>query len=208
MRNFMTKLKNFVRDSSGASVAVEAIVIIPVVLWALAAMGVYFDVLRTNSTAEKASYTIGDMLSRETNAITNDYLNNTRTLYETLLGTGYSSTTEVDPESGEETVFVTANTETDFSSVRVSVITWHEDESTYVLNWSQTRGPQYGALSTGDLTDIALALPKMADQDTIILVETHMTYEPVLNVGLGDQEIETFTFTRPRYAPQLVYEAS
>lgn len=208
MRNIMTKLKNFVRDTSGASVAVETIVILPIVLWALAAMAIYFDVLRTNSAAEKASFTIGDMLSRETNSITNDYLNNTRKLYETLLGTGYSTATEVDPLTGDATVFVTANTESDFSSLRISVITWHEDESTYELDWSQIRGSNFSPLNTSDLINIEAALPDMADQDTIILVETHMVYEPILNVGLGDQDIDTFTFTRPRYAPQLVFDAS
>lgn len=208
MRNILTKLKNFVRDTSGASVAVETVVILPIALWALAAMGIYFDVLRTNSNAEKASYTIGDMLSRETNPITNDYMNNTRTLFETLLGTSYSSDVEVDPNTGEETVFVSASADTDYSSMRISVITWHEDENAYELDWSQTRGSNFQALATADLVGIAGSLPLMADQDTIILVETHMVYEPILNVGLGDQDIDTFTFTRPRYAPQLVFEAS
>lgn len=208
MRNILTKLKNFVRDTNGASVAVETVVILPIALWALAAMGIYFDVLRTNSNAEKASYTIGDMLSRETNPITNDYMNNTRTLFETLLGTSYSSDVEVDPDTGEETVFVSASADTDYSSMRISVITWHEDENAYELDWSQTRGSNFQALATADLVGIADSLPLMADQDTIILVETHMVYEPIMNVGLGDQDIETFTFTRPRYAPQLVFEAS
>ena len=49
-------------------------------------------------------------------------------------------------------------------------------------------------------------LPKMADGETLILVETKSVYNPPLNVGLGDLDIETFIFTRPRFAPQLVWQ--
>jgi hypothetical protein len=61
------------------------------------------------------------------------------------------------------------------------------------------------ALTSADLPNIAENLPAMADQDTVILVETQTTYDPVLQIGLGEQTISTFVFTRPRYAPQLAF---
>ncbi|MDO6725713.1 pilus assembly protein [Cognatishimia sp. 1_MG-2023] len=211
MRMILTHIKNFAKDTKGV-VAVEVVIILPILLWAIAAMAIYFDVFRTKSAAEKASYTIGDMLSRETNAITPEYIDNTRLLYEAISRTqvhsdassgGATGTTTLDPETGLEVPAVEQGT-----SLRLSVITWNEDESEYELEWSQTRGANFEPLVTADLILLEANLPQMADQDTVILVETSMSYTPVLNVGLGARNIETFTFTRPRYAPQLVYEAS
>lgn len=211
MRMILTHIKNFAKDTKGV-VAVEVVVILPLLLWAVAAMAIYFDVFRTKSAAEKASYTIGDMLSRETNAITPEYIDNTRLLFEAISRTQVHS----DPESGGSTGTPTIDPETGLAvpateqgtSLRISVITWNEDESEYELEWSEIRGADFVALQASDLTLLEGDLPQMADQDTVILVETSMDYSPVLNVGLGERDINTFTFTRPRYAPQLVFEAS
>ncbi len=200
MTYLVKKLKSFANDTKG-NITVEAVIIMPLLFWAVAAMAIFFDVYRTKSKADKAAFTISDMLSRETNSITPDYITNTRTLFDAM--TGYSSTYEPvdpgDPFSG----YVD-----DGTGMRISVITWNEDESEYELEWSKERGDDFVALTAGDLPALADRLPNMADQDAVILVETYNTYEPVLDVGLGSTEISTFVFTRPRYAPQLPFDSS
>ncbi len=183
MFNPLKKLKSFKKDVSG-SVAIETVIILPLLFWAIAAVAIFFDAYRTKSAAEKAAFTISDMLSRETNAITPTYVTNTRSLFDAL-----------------------AKSDTD-SSMRISVITWNQDEASYEMEWSQTRGDTFTALNATDLIALAASLPTMADQDAVILVETHTTFEPTLDVGLGARSIENFVFTRPRYAPQLVFSTS
>lgn len=205
MRKIMTFIKNF-KDNTKGSVAVEVAIILPVLLWALAAMAIYFDVFRTKSTAEKASFTISDALSRETNAITPDFVTNTRVLFDEMVGL-VTPTTVDDPEIVEQQL-VPDDVQAQASSMRISVITWNESDAAYELQWSETRGDEFLTYQQADMADLVEALPNMADQDTVILVETHFTYSPTLNVGLGDRDINTFVFTRPRYAPQLVFSAS
>lgn len=202
MRKLLTHIKNFADNTKG-SVAVEVAIILPILLWALAAMAIFFDVFRTKSIAEKASFTISDALSRETNAITPDFVTNTRYLFDEIVGLS----TPVEIPEGEEDLLNSPQLLEQASSMRISVITWNEDESEYELEWSKTRGDNFTSYVAADMVDLADSLPNMADQDTVIVVETHMLYSPTLNVGLGDREIETFVFTRPRYAPQLVFNA-
>ncbi|SHH71791.1 TadE/TadG family type IV pilus assembly protein [Cognatishimia maritima] len=193
MRKLLTHIKNFARNTNG-TVAIEVVVILPILLWAIAAMAIFFDVFRTKSTAEKAAFTISDLLSRETNAITPTFVTNTRVLFDDIVGL-------TTPADGEVEM-------SDDSSMRISVIKWDEDTLAYELQWSEVRGAAFLGYEEADMTDLADSLPTMADQDTVILVETHFTYSPNLNVGLGDRDIETFVFTRPRYAPQLVFDST
>lgn len=199
MRKLLKQLKNFAQNTRG-SVAVEVAILMPLLLWALAAMAIFFDVFRTKSSAEKASFTISDALSRETNAITPTFVTNTRALFDDMVGLE----TPAEAPDGDAGV-VDPTVSEDASSMRISVITWNDDESEYELEWSKIRGDEFVAYQSADMAALAGSLPNMADQDTVIVVETHMLYQPTLNVGLGDRDIQTFVFTRPRYAPQLVF---
>ncbi|MDC0736853.1 pilus assembly protein [Cognatishimia sp. SS12] len=194
-------LAQFAKNKDG-TIAVETALILPLLLWAMAAMAIYFDVFRTKSAAEKASYTISDMLSRETNAITPTYVDNTLTLFEAMVG-GQAENTEYAATLNIDGVEVTPDPG---ASLRLSVITWNETDAAYELQWSEVRGAQYEAMQASDMVDLADSLPTMADQDTVIVVESFFTYSPILNVGLGDHDIDTFVFTRPRYAPLLAFD--
>ncbi len=173
-------LRNFARDARG-SVAIETAIIVPVLLWAMIAMWIFFDAYKTRSEVEKAAWVIGDMISRETNAIDDDYLDGAKNLFDLL--------SDSDSPAG----------------LRVSVIMYSGAFEQYQLEWSKVRG-DIGALEGSNMTDLADDLPGMADGERLILIQTISTYEPELNVGIGDQTMETFIFTRPRFAPQVVWE--
>jgi len=196
MKIVLKHIKRFTQNTNG-SMSVEAIIMLPLLLWAIAAMAVFFDLYRTKSNLDKASFTISDALSRETNAITPSYITSSHTLLEELAGLD------------------------DDTSLRISVITWDEDNNSYDLEWSQFRGNHFVALTQADMADLRERLPSMADQDTLILVEGQYTYDPMFDVGpfgsaedeeagldIGVQNLQTFVFTRPRYAPQLVFTTS
>lgn len=180
-KKFQTFLKNFADDAKG-TVAVEAAIILPLLMWSYMAMYIFFDAYQTRSSTEKAAFTISDILSRETTAIDTTYLANMRSLFDML--------SESDSATG----------------LRVSVISWSVVSDDYELEWSHTQGA-FASLSADALNSLSERLPTMADGETLILVETYSTYEPALNVGLGDQQVSTFIFTRPRFAPQLVWSS-
>jgi len=174
-------LARFARRET-ASLTVEVMIMFPVLLWAFAGTFVFFDMFRENSVSEKAAYTVGDMLSRETDAITPTYMDNTLTLFSTLSGIPAENI-----------------------GLRVSVIRWDGDDEVYDLRWSQARG---GAteLDADEVETWEDVLPIMVDDEQIILVETFSRYTPFLDVGLGTMTLDTFVYTRPRFAPQLVWE--
>lgn len=58
-------MRNFARDERGVS-AVEFAMLLPVLLFVLLGSVTVFDLFRTQQAAEKGTFTVGDMLSRQT----------------------------------------------------------------------------------------------------------------------------------------------
>jgi hypothetical protein len=46
-------------------------------------------------------------------------------------------------------------------------------------------------------------IPRMSDGDSVVLVETELTVQPVFEVGLSNQVISNFVVTRPRFLPKI-----
>ena len=172
--------RQFAKDGSG-SVAVEAVLILPFLLWAFLASFVYYDAFRQSSINLKAAYTIGDMLSRETAAVNDAYVNSLQSLFAFLAKDGS------DP------------------AVRVSVARWDEDDNRYELDWSEGRADR-PPLSEENINAMRDRLPNLPDNERVILVETWSTYKPTFNVGLKEDLLYNLVFTSPRFAPQLVWE--
>lgn len=170
------------RDDTRGNLTLEAAILMPVLFWAFGATFVFFDAFRQNGINQKAAYTIGDMLSRETNVITPDYLDSTRNLLELLTGLDRADL-----------------------SVRVSMVRYDADDDVHELRWSQTRGGVM-PLENSDITDWDTVLPVMVDEEQIIVVETFADWEPVFNIGFGETRFDSFVFTRPRFAPQLHWD--
>ena len=179
-RNLLNRLRFFREDTRGY-VNLEAIIIIPALLWIFGAGWVYFDAMRQQSVNQKANYTISDMLSRETNAITGDYLVNTHRLMTKL--------TKSDPDD---------------TGIRTTVVQF--DGSNWSVMWSRSEGAA-APLTNTDLADYVSRLPTAAVADQLILLETWDRYVPVVNVGLGSFDIRSYSFTRARFTPQIVLAA-
>ena len=173
-------LAKFCKDTKGV-VTVEAVILLPLLFWALAAVAIFFDGFRTKSQAEKAAFTVADMLSRETNSINATYVTNTRTLFDELASSNSPS------------------------SIRISSIRWNSNNAQYEVTRSRERGDHFAELNQSDVVWLAGRLPTLAAGDILILVETHNRFNPIIDVGLGNVDIDTFVFTRPR-GPQLIIE--
>ncbi|MFL4470200.1 TadE/TadG family type IV pilus assembly protein [Tateyamaria armeniaca] len=180
----MISIRNYLRgfrDEERGSIAVETVLILPVLFWGYLSMFAIFDAYRQHSINQKAAYTIGDIISRETNPLDMAYLTGTR----------------------EMLAYLTANDTYDVA-VRVTSVTYDEDNDEYVKYWSEKKG-WMPKLSNEAIQALRDDLPVMPDNETVIVVETFVKYDPPFNTGLQTREIHNFVFTRPRYAPQVLW---
>ncbi|PVA10248.1 hypothetical protein DC366_08340 [Pelagivirga sediminicola] len=172
------------RSEERGSVTVEAMITLPLLIWAIGATYEFFEVHRYNSARDKASYTIADMISREQDDITPIYLDNAKTVFDTIAN-----------DMGA-------------NSLRISVIKYNTDDKTYFIKWSQVRGTDaLKQLKTEDVENAHAVLPKLRRGEELIVVESQSIYPPVFKVGMGDNlKVRTYVTTSPRFAAQINYE--
>lgn len=175
------RLQAFAADTRG-SVSVEFILVMPILFWAFMATYVYFDGYRQSSVNLKAAYTIGDLLSRETGEINDDYMDAMHSLLKTMV----RSRSEV--------------------KLRISVVRFDEPDNRYYVDWSEARG--YASVRDDDnIKTIHNKLPNMPNNERVILVETRNHFVPLFNIGMSEKLLKNFIFTRLRFAPQLKFES-
>ncbi|MGJ8615456.1 MAG: TadE/TadG family type IV pilus assembly protein [Sulfitobacter sp.] len=171
---------DFLRREDG-SIAIEAVIVMPLLFWTYLSMFSIFDAFRMYSINQKAAYTIGDAISRETVPIDGAYLEGAQDLFE------YLSRSQ------------------DQTSIRVSSIYYDAGQDEYRRDWSQKRG-SVAELTNADVKNWHEKLPVLPDNERLVLVETWADYDPPFNTGLEEREIRNFVFTRPRYAPRVCWE--
>lgn len=182
LRRLVTRLRWFGRSEDG-SISVEAMLILPILVWAYMGTFVFFDAFRAQATNIKAGYAIADTISRETGYITPAFLDSLYNLQEFLVST-------------DEQV-----------QMRVSVFSYRASDDSYRVRWSRTRG------GGANMTDAVLAqlrpnLPVMPNGEVAIMVETRVGYVPAFSVGLSDFTFEDLVVTRPRFAGQVCMNTS
>lgn len=182
MRSLDQMIRRFRQDERGSVVA-EAVIAMPLMLWAYMALFVYWDGFRSVNTVQKATYTISDMLSREMVAIAPAYITGMDSIMEYMV-------------DGDQDV-----------SLRVSSVTWSQARHRYEIHWSRTTNAvALPALTTASLqvyadcaTTNRCRIPEMSDADFVVIVESTTNYEPLFSVGLENMSFEQFIVTRPRF---------
>ena len=149
--------------------------------WSYLAVFSIFETVRTYDLAQKAAYTIGDAISRETAPLDDQYMTGMHALYE------YLSQTE-----GQ-------------SAIRVTSLRWDAAADRFFADWSRTRGAA-AQLTSEDVREWSARLPVMPDNERVMLVETWSDYDPPFATGLEQRNIRNFVFTRPRFAPRVCWE--
>ncbi|MEP6017441.1 MAG: hypothetical protein ABJ251_03030 [Paracoccaceae bacterium] len=173
----------FRKDESG-SIAVETVIIIPALFWAYLAMFAIFDSYRHHALNQKAAFTISDLISRETTPIDLDYLVGMQDLLR----------------------FLSRTANLDDVSIRVSSLKYDEAQDIYEREWSQSQGDLTQPLISGSTDDWHDRLPVMPDNEYITVVETFVRYDAPFKTGLSERTIQNFVFTRPRYAPCVLFD--
>ncbi len=168
----------FSRDERG-SIAVEAVLILPMLFWTYLVLFSSFHAYRTYTLNQKAAYTIGDMISRETNPLDATYMDGARELLGYLV-----------------------NGRREDVSVRVTQVQYKADTSSFQRVWAMAKG-NMGEATEADVSGWSEKLPVMPDGEQILVVETAYAYEPPFDVGFHERDVKNFVFTRSRYTPGL-----
>jgi hypothetical protein len=169
-------------DDTRASVTVEAVIIMPLLAAWFVGSFVFFDGFKNRNTASKATYTIGDILSRRTEAATPEYIDNLQVLFDTL-------------------IFTSGGT-----AMRVTSIEW--DGTDHKVLWSYSTKAGLSKQNNAKVKTSAFKdrIPLMAANETVILVETFSDYNPAFNVGWDSHVWENFVVTSPRFASCVAWE--
>ncbi|NNL36328.1 MAG: pilus assembly protein [Silicimonas sp.] len=173
------------RRTEDGSLSIETVLALPMLVWAITATFVFWDAFKTLNVSQKATYTVADMLSRETQEIDGNYLTAMHELFDYLAST-----------PGD-------------NALRVTVVRMVEDPNTNVktreLVWSQGVG---GIAGYTDLTVLDPRLPDMSDGDQLIVVESEQEWTPAFTVGLASYRFREVAISRPRFAPKLVWDTT
>jgi hypothetical protein len=175
----MTRMTRFWKGSRGA-VSIEGMLAVPVLVWAMVAMPVFFDAFRQQNLAMKASYTVADMVSRATDALVPADIDGLAAVFDDL-------TFSREP-----------------GWLRVTSLRRDAAGVPRVI-WSRATGGE-PALTDGTLAEHDHLVPVMATGDTVVLLETFLRYDPPFNVGIGSGWTANAIVTRPRFASQVVFD--
>ena len=167
-------IKNFVRDEAGTVMA-ETVIVLPMLLWSYLALFVYWDSFRSLNTAQKAAYTVSDIISREMIAQPTTYFDGLRNVMEML----------IDRDQDVK--------------MRITSITYKQSNLRFEVLWSYSPGNALTAWTTTTLQDVKSRIPAMSDADYATIVETEVPYVPIFNIGMNTTTFKQFIITRPRF---------
>lgn len=188
MNLFTQRILGFIRDERG-SVLAEAVVILPMFIWSYLAFFVYWDAYKTTNVAQKAAYTLADLISREQVTLTDAYVPGMLNLYKYLVENQTSSKIRV-----TSLVF----------SEGTTVLQGQDDaDDKTIVKWSISPGDAMPPYTDATLVDVLDKIPAIYDGDSVIVVETTMDFNPIFDVGMSSRPITNFVVTRPRFLPKI-----
>lgn len=202
-------------DETRGSVTVETLIIFPTLAWALAATVVFFDGFRSRNQTQVAAQVVADLLSREANMFTTNYLEGMNDVFDFLADSRFPT------------------------RLRISSVMWNSTAQQNALQWSYgTRGllplpPEtfedlasnnYQTLVArfGEATGFSFAaasaqapapwiaerIPPVLPGEALIMVESFAMWSPFANVGVGQMRFNPIVVTRPRFSPWINLEGA
>ncbi len=170
----------FFRKEDGV-VTIEGVLMLPLLFWSMWTSYTFFDGYRQGALNLKAAYAVADILSREKETVTDQYVTSMYDLQKFMIA------------------------ERSDLSLRISFVSWHNGENLgeaghHEVEWSCVRGQFVDGWTNGTINQISDRIPVMADGATMILVETRDHYVRPFDIGLGSRNlnIDKFIFTQPR----------
>lgn len=168
------------KSNEQGSQTVEFVIVVPLLVWAVLAMIVFWDGFQTANANQRSAYLIADLISREVDEIDTAYLNGVSDVARTL---------NSDPAT----------------ELRVTIVNRTLNDSLepiHEIDWSWSTPT---LLPHEDVEFIEDRLPMMAVGDQLIYVEAMRQWNPAFPVAnLDPRRFEYVAVTIPRFAPQIV----
>ncbi|MEM1428592.1 MAG: hypothetical protein AAGG09_03950 [Pseudomonadota bacterium] len=176
------RVRAFARETKG-SVSVEAAVMMPFLLGLFALTLVWFDAFRTKNAVLKATYSVADMVSRETTELPETFLPGLATVFEYMIDTP-------DPTSLRVTSFFCQADCTD------------EDLRELEMCWSWASG-DYPKHTETTARGLESAVPLMAFGKGVVVMEGRVDYSPLFQRWLDEIQLRNTIVTQPRWMSQI-----
>lgn len=193
MRALKHRFSRFLRDEDGL-ILVEGLIMLPLLIWALVAMFIYWDVFRTINVTQKTAYSVADLLSRQRTEIPLDFANGLQKVVNFLSPGGHPvkmriTSFECKSSSGSQAEQVCNATRGDFRLL----FSFSPDNKVDELDESDIQAWK------------GVKIPTLVHNESVFVVETQVDYEAQLPVallgmliGVDDQSFGEFIVTRPR----------
>ncbi len=218
MKTFIQILRSFIGDRRG-SVVVEAVIVLPALIFTYIGFSVAWDIYRDKNLAQKATYMIADVLSRETGVVRSTNMINY------LKAFGFAA--EI------PTAITTANMASVPVALRITSVLFDEADTPggadqVALQFSITSSTsQLPAHTAASLQGIMDKIPALQEGDNIIIVESRLQWTPQVSAEdatdfvvqdnnrasaadnatwFAARDIDTFTTVRPRFVPRLCWQ--
>lgn len=200
------------------NIIIESVIFLPAMIFTYIAFAVAWDAHRNNNLAQKATYAIADIISRERGVFKRDFLVNYLSVF------GYVAEYPTSPTLNNMAGLPFAIR---ITSVLFDATNTPKLQFSYSSSSSRNRLPPI--LKAADLEKIKNKIPALKNGDSIIIVETLVRWTPLISAedatDLVDydnnrssaadnktwfvaRDINTFTTVRPRFVPQLCYGVS
>jgi len=190
MHQFKHRFVSYLRDEDGL-ILVEGLIMLPLLIWALVAMFVYWDVFRTINVTQKTAYSVADLLSRQRDTIPLAFANGLQNVVNFLTPGGHPVKMRI---TSLECVSTTGTKECDASN------------GSFKLLFSFSPGNKVTVLDQANIQNWkGTRVPTLVHGESVFVVETEVAFKAQLPmvlagllIGVDDQTFGNFIVTRPR----------
>jgi Flp pilus assembly protein TadG len=191
MRTLKHRFVAFLRQEDGL-VLVEGLLMMPLVVWALVAMFIYWDVFRTINVTQKAAYSVADLLSRQKDQISTTFLNGLQDVVDFLTPGGHPVAVRI--------TSLQCNAPTGAGVCNSSA-------GSYTMLFSASPDNKVAALTEAQIQPWkGTRVATLSHGESVYVVETQVDFKAQLQtvlmgllVGVQDQSFGEFIVTRPRH---------
>ncbi len=185
MRQLRHRFATFLRDEDGLILA-ESLIMLPLLIWAMVAMFIYWDVFRTINVTQKAAYGIADLLSRQRDTISLNYANGLQNIMDFLTPGGHPV------------------------KMRITSIQYVAATGKYKLLFSFSPNSKAGKATPLTETEVqawkGTKVPTLNDGESVFVLETEVAFKTQMKtvlagllIGVDDGTYGQFIVTRPRH---------
>lgn len=160
--------------------SVETVIVLPVLILLAALMVVLWDGYRREAMATKATYMVGDLISRRDTAIGQRDVEGLAYLFGYVTRTGAAE-----------------------SWMRVTEV-WRDGDD-WRIEWSRATGGRL-PLGPSGLGRVSPSLPPVEDKERLVLVQTFLPRNATMTALFGGATSEALAVTRQRYSDSLAWD--